>query len=328
MRRLLAVPLILGLLAVALAACGSNDAADATRETPTVTVALDFTPNAIHASIYAAVREGADRAHGIRIEIQKPGSQPDSLKLVLGGAVDVGILDIQDLGLARQEGKDVVGFGALVQQPLAALIAQPDVRRPRDLEGRTVGVSGLPSDPAFVEAIVRHDGGDPSRIRLVTIGFAAVSALLSGKVAAVPAFWNAEGVVLRRKGRDVREFRVEDYGAPRFPEVVLVTRRDRLDADRDLMARFVAAIQDGARSARAHPDAAAREIARAAGSADVGLVRAQLDAVRRIADPSLRLDPDRLRAWADFATDIGILRERPDIARAFDVTLTSAPADR
>jgi NitT/TauT family transport system substrate-binding protein/putative hydroxymethylpyrimidine transport system substrate-binding protein len=327
MPRRIAVAVLLAVVLVAVAGCGGADDRGAGR-TPTVTVALDFTPNAIHAPIYAAVRDGADRRHGIRIRIQTPGSQPDSLKLVLGGRADVGILDIQDLGLAREQDKDVVAFGALVQRPLAALIAQPAVRRPRDLAGRVVGVSGLPSDPAFVDAIVRHDGGDPSSIRQVTIGFAAVSALLSRKVDAVPAFWNAEGVVLRRKGLPVREFRVDEYGAPRFPEVVLVTSGERLDAQRDVMRRFLAAVQDGARSVQAHPDAAARQVARAAGGADVGLVRAQLDAVRPVVDPSLRLDRARVDAWADFATRIGILHRRPDVAQTFDFTLAGAAAQR
>ena len=199
--------------ATLLGACGGQQAGAA----PRVTVALDFVPNAVHAPIFTAHRVGADRRHGVRIEIQRPGSQPDSLKAVLAGRADVGVLDIHDLGLARERGKDVVAIGALVERPLAALIAQRAIRRPRDLDGRTVGVSGLPSDPAFLRAIVRHDGGDYGSIRQVTIGFNAVSALLSRKVDAVPAFWNAEGVVLSRRGVPVREFRVEDYGAPAQP---------------------------------------------------------------------------------------------------------------
>src|SRR4029453_2835831 len=94
-------------------------------------------------------------------------------KMVPPGTVELGVLDIHDLAIAREQGTDLVAVGALVGRPLAALIAQPDVARPRDLEGRTVGVSGLPSDPAFVRAIVEHDGGDASKVKEVTIGFAA-----------------------------------------------------------------------------------------------------------------------------------------------------------
>ena len=36
------------------------------------------------------------------------------------------ILDIHDLGLAREQGRDLVGVMAFVQRPLAAVLAQPE----------------------------------------------------------------------------------------------------------------------------------------------------------------------------------------------------------
>jgi putative hydroxymethylpyrimidine transport system substrate-binding protein len=306
-----------------LAACGGGggdeDGATTAARRPArpATLALDFTPNAVHAPIYAAVREGFDRRHGVRIHIREPGSSPNSLALLTSGRVDVGILDIHDLALARQRGVDVVGVAALVQKPLAALIAQPGIARPRDLAGRTVGVSGLPSDPAFVRAVVQGDGGDPSRVKQVTIGFQAVSSILSKRVDAVPAFWNAEGVALRERGVRTREFRVERYGAPPYPEVILVTARRTLERRRAVVAGVVAAIGDGIRSVLARPDPAARQIARAAGQADLGLVRAQLRALRPAIVPPLRLDRAVLERWAAFDARFGIVRRRPDVDRAF-----------
>ncbi|MEA2284333.1 MAG: putative hydroxymethylpyrimidine transport system substrate-binding protein, partial [Solirubrobacteraceae bacterium] len=287
------------------------------RPAAAATIALDFTPNAVHAPIYAAVREGLDRRHGVHLSIREPGSSPNSLALLTSGRVDVGILDIHDLAIARERGVDVVGVGALVQKPLAALIAQPSIRRPRDLAGRVVGVSGLPSDPAFVRAIVEGDGGDASRIREVTIGFQAVSSILSRRVDAVPAFWNAEGVALRERGVRIREFRVEDYGAPPYPEVVLVTARRTLERRRAVVDGVVAAIGDGVRSVLARPEPAARQVARAAGEADIDLVRAQLRALRRVVLPPVRLDRPVLERWADFDERLGIVKRRPDVGAAF-----------
>ena len=178
--------MLLTLLAVA--GCGGAEEPASRSPQRPVTVALDFVPNPVHAPIYLA---------GDAVRIQTPGSGPDGLKLVTSGKVELGVLDIHDLAIARAAGTDVVAVGALVGKPLAALVAQPDVARPRDLEGRTVGVSGLPSDPAFLKAIVEHDGGDVSKIKQVTIGFNAVSRLLTKRVDAVPVFWNAEGVALQ-----------------------------------------------------------------------------------------------------------------------------------
>jgi NMT1/THI5 like protein len=72
---------------------------------------------------------------------------PDALKLVASGRVELGVLDIHDLAIARSRGTDLVAIGALVGRALAALIARPGITRPRDLERGTVGVSGLPRIP-------------------------------------------------------------------------------------------------------------------------------------------------------------------------------------
>jgi NitT/TauT family transport system substrate-binding protein/putative hydroxymethylpyrimidine transport system substrate-binding protein len=312
-RRSIIACVVLLLAAAAFSGCGD----DAAGRPATLRVALDFIPNAVHAPIFTAVREGDDKRHGLRIDILRPGSQPDSLKALFSGRADVGLLDIHDLGIAREHGRDIVAIGALVQKPLAALIAQPGIHRPRDLGGRTVGVSGLPSDPAFLKAIVQNDGGDYQSIRQVTIGFAAVSALVGRKVDAVPAFWNAEGVALRERGRPMREFRVEDYGAPPYPEVVLMTTRKLLARRRGDVQRFLAAVRDGMRSVLAKPEPAVRQIAKEAGAEDLGLVRAQLAAVRPLFDPSLALHRPILERWASFDARIGILDRRIDVGRAF-----------
>ena len=318
--------LLSGLLAATVAAgCGGaqeqHAQAPASPEPQPVVLSLDFIPNAVHAPIYAAKTAGHDRAQGVALEIRKPTGGPDALKLVASGKVDVGVLDIHDLAIAREQGTDLVAIGALVDKPLAALIARRGIERPRDLEGKTVGVSGLPSDPAFLKAIFRHDGADYDRVRQVTIGFNAVSRLLSGRVDAVPAFWNAEGVALRQRGFDIREFRVEEYGAPAYPEVVMITARRTLREKRELLAKTLDALEAGRRETLANPETVVKTIARAADTRDERLVRAQLDAVAPIFAEDLRLDRAVLERWADFDARIGIVERRPDVEQAFDFSL-------
>jgi putative hydroxymethylpyrimidine transport system substrate-binding protein len=316
-RRPMLALLALGMLV--LAGCGGG--AEDREPVPTVEMSLDFVPNAVHAPIFTAVRRERDREHGIRLRIRQPAGGPDALKLVATGRADIGVLDIHDLAIAREQGTDPVAIAALVARPLAALIARGGIRRPRELEGRTVGVSGLPSYPAFLHAILEYDDGDYERVHQVTIGFSAVSRMVSGRVDAVPAFWNAEGVALKHRGLAVREFRVDDDGAPPYPEVILITSRNTLEQRRDRLRRTLAPIEQGLRDTLADPDAAAREIARAAETSDVELVRAQLDAVAPVFAKGLELDRDVLERWADFDARIGIVDHRPDVQRAFDFTL-------
>jgi NitT/TauT family transport system substrate-binding protein/putative hydroxymethylpyrimidine transport system substrate-binding protein len=312
MRRRAALAL---LAAMGLAACGSGDDGGATGARP-VTLALDFQPNAVHAGVFTTVARHLDRRHGLALRVRTPAASTDSLKLLASGRADFAIVDIHDLGLARQRGADIVGVGAIVQRPLAAVIARRSVHRPRDLEDRRVGVTGLPSDDAVLDAEVSADGGRPRRVRRTTIGFSAVPSLAAGKVDAVVTFWNAEGVALRRRGVPTRQFRVDRYGAPRYPELVVATRRATLRRDPGLARRLTAALADGTRAAQADLPRAASLVASRAG-ADRGLTLAQLRAVAPAFDPPLALRRPALEGWARFDARFGILRRRPDVDRAF-----------
>ncbi|HLL87304.1 MAG TPA: ABC transporter substrate-binding protein [Thermoleophilaceae bacterium] len=316
-----AAVVILALVAGASGCGKAPESPPADRRPPRpFTLALDFAPNAAHAGVYGARAAGTDRARGLSLRLRAPTASTDSLKLLASGRADMSIADIHDLGLARERGDDLVGVGALVQRPLAAVIARPPVRRPRDLEGRRVGVAGLPSDDAVVRAVVEADGGRVERIRRTTIGFSAVPALVSGRVAAATAFWNAEGVALRQRGVPTREFRLGERAGVRYPELVLVVRRELLERERPRVAAAVGALAAGTEIALRDPQPALEEIARAS-SARPRDVEAQFGAVRPALSPPVRLNRRALEAWAAFDQRYGILRERPYLGRAFDLSI-------
>jgi putative hydroxymethylpyrimidine transport system substrate-binding protein len=294
------IPLLFVLLAAVLAGCGSNE-----DDRGGASIALDFQPNAVHAGIYSSP-----------LAPRLPGSSSDSLKLLASGRTELAVVDIHDLGLARERGADIVGVGALVQRPLAAVIARPDIRRPRDLEGKRVGVTGLPSDDAVLRAVVEHDGGDYSRVKRTTIGFSAVPTLITGRVDAVVAFWNAEGVALRERGVRTREFRVDDYGAPHYPELVIATKASTLRKRRSDIQLALDDLRHGTAVALRNRAATIARIARASG-ADEALVRAQLDAVAPALVPPVVLDRRALAGWARFDVRFGILKRPPDVEKAF-----------
>lgn len=282
------------------------------------TLVLDFTPNAVHSGIYAAQRQGYYRDEGIDLTIRQPGESTDAPKLLEAGRADVAILDIHDLGIARERGLDLVGTMPLVQRPLAAVIARAGngVTRPRDLEGRTAGVTGLPSDEAVVDSEVGADGGDPTAVKRVTIGFNAISSLAAGRVDAATGFWNAEGVALRRRGVPIRIFKVNEYGAPPYPELVLVTSRHTLDERPDLVSSVVDATRRGYELTVEHPEQALDDLLAEVPSLDRSEQEAQLDVLLPDLRP-LPFDPAVLRAWAAWDLEHGLLERPLDVDAAF-----------
>jgi NitT/TauT family transport system substrate-binding protein/putative hydroxymethylpyrimidine transport system substrate-binding protein len=315
MRRTVAL-LAAVLLLAGLAGCGGDGAEPGAPKG--ASVVLDFTPNAVHSGIYAAHAEGFYEDAGVDLTIHQPGESTDAPKLLAAGRTDFAILDIHDLGIARERGLYLVGLMPIVQRPLAAILARDDsgVHSPRDLEGRTVGVTGLPSDEAVVDSEVSADGGDPAAVHEVTIGFNAVSSLAAGKVDAATGFWNAEGVALERLGVPFEAFKVDEYGAPPYPELILTTSAETLDQHPELVEDVVAATRRGYAFTEAHPGRALDDLL----AGDKALDRADQAAQLKVLLPDLHprpFDPRVLREWAVWDYEHGLLEHPLDVKGAF-----------
>ncbi len=298
------VALLAAVVAIAGSGCGGDGAEPgASRE---ATLVLDFTPNAVHSGIYAALERGFFSAQGISLQLREPGESTDAPKLLAAGRAEFAVLDINDLGLTRGRGIDLTPVAALVQVPLAAVIAGPAIRRPRDLEGLTVGVTGLPSDDLVLDAVVASDGGDPSAVARTTIGFDSIAALAAGRVAAATAFWNAEGVALKRLGVPTLEFRVSDLATGNFPELLVVASAELVAAEPDLVAALQAAIGRGYELADSRPRAALGDLLEAVPGLDSDVQIAQMRALSAAHAFSAgvkpgNVEPHRIANWRRFA---------------------------
>jgi len=175
-----------------------------------------------------------------------------------------------------------------------------------------------------LDSVVAADGGDPDEVHRVTIGFNAVASLAAGRVDAATAFWNAEGVTLKRQGVATETFRVDDYGAPRYPELVLVTTEAILHDDPNLVGAVVAATRGGYVIAEHRPAEALDDLLAADANLDRADQEAQLDALNAAGafdDPG-EFDTTVLSAWSRWEVRHRIVTEPPDVNRMF------VPADR
>src|SRR5690606_37030855 len=116
--------------------------------------------------------------------------------------------DPTDLATARARGVDVGAILAILQRPAGGLITRrdSDVNRPKDLETRSVGVTGVASDQAVLRTLVESDDGDLGQVRVVTVGFNGAQALAAGRVEGFIGFIAADAAQIEASGTRVRSF--------------------------------------------------------------------------------------------------------------------------
>ena len=126
----------------------------------------------------------------------------------------------------------------------------PQVHTLADLRGKTIGITGVPSDYATLKS-----AGLAGEVKVVTVGYNLLPALLSHRVDAVLGVYrNVEGVQLQLRGLHPTIVPVDHAGVPTYDELVLVANRDRLSdpSYRSRVQRFVSAFLAGTEAARTH----------------------------------------------------------------------------
>jgi ABC-type nitrate/sulfonate/bicarbonate transport system substrate-binding protein len=283
--RLLPALLLACLAVAALVGCGgggtgASSARTGARPSRQATLILDFVPNAVHAGIYRALAAGYYREQGIDLRVVTPSASTDTLKLIDAHSAQFGLADGSDVAGLIAHGGDAQAVMAIVQRPLGGLIASASehLRSPADLQGRTVGITGVPSDTAVLDTEVRHAGGNPRRVHVVTIGFGGTQALAAGRIDAFTGFIPDDGVQLQVSGHPITAFALDRNGGPAYPGLVAFTTRGLIASDPALVRGFVAATVHGYEDTLADPARSLGELLRANPTLQLKSARASLRA--------------------------------------------------
>lgn len=326
-RTLLRLPCAVGCLLVALSPGGIGKTVFAQTLTP-VTVALDWYPNANHAGFFLAQERGYFADAGLDVELTTPADPTLVLQTVGAGRDTFGVSYQTDLLLARAEGVPVVSVAALVQRPLLGVMALETsaITRPHDLVGKTVGYPGIPSQEAFLAAMLEADGAALDDVDLVNVGFDLVPAVISGRVDAVMgAYGTHETIVAEQAGYPVDFLRVDEWGIPPYYELVLVAAERTITNDPGTVRAFLGAMQRGYAAAAAEPGAALDALAAASPEVDRDVEAEGLEQLGPAWSDGVSAfgvqDGARWIAYAEWMTSQALLPSDFDVEKAFTTSL-------
>ncbi len=317
--RLPAIALAVALLALALglAACGEKSEDTTGGASEPLSLTLDFYPNPDHAGIYMAQKLGYFREAGLDVSIQTPADPAAPIKLLAAGKTDLAISYEPEVMLAREQGLDVVAVGALVDRPLTSLIwlKKSGVKGVADLRGKTIATAGIPYQDAYLKTILARAKLTPADVKSVNVGYGLLPALVGGSAQAMlGGFSNVEGVDLRLRGKDPVVTPVDKLGVPTYDELVLVARRDRLEADPQAIHLFLGALARGTAAAIERPGATTKALLEANPNLNPKLTRAEVAATLPLLSKRGTMNPAEWQAFIAWMNENGLIAGRPTTA--------------
>ena len=287
---------LIALLPLTLAACGEKkeSVTPASGSIQSLTLMLDWTPNADHVGIYQALAEGDFTKAGLDVHLEVPSNPATPLQLLSAGKIDAAISYEPELLLARNQNQPLVSVAAIVQEPLTSIVSvgSRHIRTPAELRGKRIGDAGIPYQHAYLETILAHAGVPAGSVKEVNVGANLVPAMLSGQVdATLGAYWNYEAIQLAQLRKHPNVIRVDHAGVPTYDELVLVVRKATLVKHPDEIRELVQAMARGYESARSDPAGAVANLVHANPGLDSKLQAASVRATLPAFFPSNSSEP-------------------------------------
>lgn len=273
-KRTLAV-ILASILAIAgLSACGSKEtqtgsasstaSGSASAETTENSdledfdLVLDWYPNAVHSFIYDAIDKGYFEEEGLNVNILFPSNNNDPISLSAVGKVDAGLYYQDDIIMAKaNEDVPVVTIGTVVREPLDTIsfLKSTGITRPKDLEGKTLGTTGVEFGDALIKKMMENDGSSIDKVNVVNVGFDLMSAMTTGNVdATFGCFINHEIPQLEKEGFEMGYFRPSDFGIPNYYSLVFVAGQDSVNNNPEKYHKFLRACSKGFYDMKNNPE--------------------------------------------------------------------------
>ncbi len=223
-------------------------------------------PGIWDAGIFGAVDQKFFDAEGLEVSFVSPATPADGLKLLATGGVTFATAHSTEVITARSRDLPVVSIATNHQFGTAGIMmpVASGVTSIKGVEGKTLGVTGIPFNKTMLEYSLKKSGVDVSKVKIVTVGFTPMPLLMSGRIDGLgdaitwsePAMYNMQ---LKKPADDkttYKYFAFYENGVPRYYTLGVVADERNLAKDPELAKKFLRAWAKGQAWAIANQKAA------------------------------------------------------------------------
>lgn len=211
-----------------------------------VRLALDWTPNTLHAGFLVAHIKNWYSEAGFCLHIIDPAEdnyQNTPAKKLINRSANLAILPSESIISYHtlREQKPMLAIAAILQQDLSSIatLKSSGIDRPSGLDGKVYASYGARFEDAIVQQMIRNDGGcglirtsHPAKLNIW-------QDFLNGKSDATWIFEPWEGLQSERLSPGLNHFRLSDYGIPYGYSPVVATTPSLLEIYGSEFQRFL-----------------------------------------------------------------------------------------
>lgn len=293
-----------------------------------VTFVLDWTPNTNHTGLYVAMEKGYFADAGIEVEVVQP-PEGGAETLVASGKAQFGVSfqDSMAPALTGDDALDITAVAAVIQHNTSGIVSRKGegMSTPKGLEGRKYATWDSPVEKATIEQVMKADGGDFSKVKLIPSTVTdEVSALKSKSVDAIWIFYAWAGIACEVAKLPIDYFAfadadpVFDYYTP-----VIISGNTWLEQNPETAKAFLSALSKGYEFAINNPKEAADILMKAApelkANADLVYKSQEYLAKEYKAECNSwgKIDPERWAAFYNWLNDNKLLESRLEPSKGF-----------
>ncbi|GHO42876.1 ABC transporter substrate-binding protein [Ktedonospora formicarum] len=242
-----------------MTACGGSTGTTSNSSgSKSISIGLGYVPDIQFAPFYVAKSKGYYSQAGLNVTFNH-GVVTDLIGSMLAGKNTFVFAGGDELLSARNSNKQIkaIDVSTIFQKYPASLIMPADspIKNINDLKGHTIGVPGpYGSTYTALLAFLYKAHLTTSDVKIQSIGYTQVPALLARRVDAVMGYANNEPLQLEKKGLHVRTFAVSDYQP--LVSNGIIAPEETYQKQPEMVRAFVQATLKGLHDVIANPDEA------------------------------------------------------------------------